>query len=49
MRWRSSRCPCLGCSALGVEQEQIGKEWNDLSWIVLLPPLRSDLIPYIPR
>ena len=34
---------------LGAEQEQIDEEWNDLSWILFLPLLRSDLIPCIPR
>ena len=48
MRWRSSRCPSLGCSALGAEQERMDEEWNDLSQIVL-PPLGSDLTPYISR
>jgi hypothetical protein len=49
MRWRSSRCPFLGCSALGAEEEQMdGEEWNDLSRIVL-SPLGSDLTPYILR
>jgi hypothetical protein len=44
VRWRSSRCPSLSCSALGAEQERIGEEWNDLSQIPLLPPpLGSDL------
>jgi hypothetical protein len=48
MRWRSSRCPSLGCLALGAEQRpKDGVEWNDLS----SPdrPPRSDLIPHITR
>jgi hypothetical protein len=35
VQWRSSRCPSFGCSTLGVEQEWINEEWNDLSAIVL--------------
>ena len=48
MQWRSSRCPSLGCSALDAEQERMDEEWNDLSGIIL-PPLGSDLTPYISR
>ena len=41
--------PSLGCSTPGAEQEQMdGEEWNYLSGIIL-PPLGSDLIPYISR
>jgi hypothetical protein len=30
--WRSSRCPSMGCLALGAEQRpRDGVEWNDLS------------------
>jgi hypothetical protein len=35
MRWRNSRCPSLGCSALGAELEWNGENSNDLSGIVL--------------
>jgi len=32
MRWKSSRCPSLGCLALNAEQRpKDGMEWNDLS------------------
>ena len=41
-RWRGSRCPSLGCSALGVELEWNGVDANDLSRIVL-PLVGSDL------
>jgi hypothetical protein len=32
IRWRSSRCPSLGCLALSAKQKpRNGMEWNDLS------------------
>jgi hypothetical protein len=49
VRWRSSRCPSLGCSALGTEHELNGEGSNDLSWNrptlsrIILPLLGSDL------
>jgi hypothetical protein len=48
MGWRGSRCPSLGCSTLGSELEQNDEDANDLFGIVL-PPLRIQPIPYIPR
>jgi hypothetical protein len=47
VRWRSSQCPSLGCSALGVELEWNGEDLNDMPRIVLLL-LGSDL-PFIYR
>jgi hypothetical protein len=44
MRWRrDSRCPSLGCLALGVEQRQM--EWNGVSGdqIGILSPLGPTL------
>ena len=38
----------LGCLALCAEQDRIDLGWNDLSRIIL-PPLGSNLTPYISR
>jgi hypothetical protein len=46
VRWRSSWCISLGCSALSSELEWNGEDLNGLCGIVL-PLLRSDLPLYI--
>ena len=33
MRWRGSRCPSLGCLALGAERRQV--EWNGMECMVI--------------
>jgi hypothetical protein len=46
MQWRKgSRCPSLGCLALGAERRQM--EWNGVSsdQIGILPPLGLTLSP----
>jgi hypothetical protein len=45
VQWRSSRCPSLGCFALGAKQKRIDEEWNDLSGIVL--PLEDPTLTLI--
>jgi hypothetical protein len=42
VRWRSSQCPSLGCSALGAEQERIDGMKNGMIYLGS-PPCGSTL------
>jgi hypothetical protein len=47
VRWRSSQCPSLGCSALGAEPKRNNEDSIDLFGIVL--PLLGFDLPLVSR